>query len=204
MSNPIVIGLTGKARSGKDTVADYLVYNYGFKKYSIANAVKDAALAVNPIVYWDKFSDKPVRLAQLISAVGWEIAKDTYPEVRSILQLLGTEAGWKMHGQDMWTRRTEQAIRNENDPRTMRVVISDIRFPHEIDMLRSLSEEYLVARVERDNVGISGTSLGQHESENNEFPVDFHIMNDGSLGELSSKVDFLVSGIEGGDCNDVR
>ena len=37
------IAFTGRAGSGKTTLADYLVENYGFVKYSFAAAVKETA-----------------------------------------------------------------------------------------------------------------------------------------------------------------
>ncbi|MBK8772141.1 MAG: hypothetical protein IPM06_17205 [Rhizobiales bacterium] len=36
----ILIGLAGKAGSGKDSVADYLVRHYGFIKFSFADALR--------------------------------------------------------------------------------------------------------------------------------------------------------------------
>lgn len=37
----VLIGLTGKKRSGKDTTADYLVEKYGFSKMSFSTPLKD-------------------------------------------------------------------------------------------------------------------------------------------------------------------
>lgn len=39
----MIICLIGKQRAGKDTVADYLVERYGFKKMSLADKVKEVA-----------------------------------------------------------------------------------------------------------------------------------------------------------------
>jgi len=36
----ILLGLSGKPRSGKDSVAKYIVDNYGFKQYAIADRIK--------------------------------------------------------------------------------------------------------------------------------------------------------------------
>ena len=36
----VIIGLIGNKRVGKDTIADYLVNNYNFKKYAFADQIK--------------------------------------------------------------------------------------------------------------------------------------------------------------------
>lgn len=36
-----IIGIIGKKRHGKDTIADYLVSNYGYTKVSFADTLKD-------------------------------------------------------------------------------------------------------------------------------------------------------------------
>jgi len=36
----ILVGISGRARHGKDTVADYLVENFNFKKFSLATQLK--------------------------------------------------------------------------------------------------------------------------------------------------------------------
>lgn len=39
--NKIIIGICGKASSGKDTTANYLVENYGYQQLSLAEPIKD-------------------------------------------------------------------------------------------------------------------------------------------------------------------
>ena len=39
----MIIGITGKKRSGKDTISDFLVEKYGFVKYGFADPIKDIA-----------------------------------------------------------------------------------------------------------------------------------------------------------------
>ena len=41
MNNINIIGILGNKRVGKDTVADYLVKNYGFIKYNFADPIKE-------------------------------------------------------------------------------------------------------------------------------------------------------------------
>ena len=36
----MLVGITGKAGSGKDTVGDYLVKSHGFKKIALADPIK--------------------------------------------------------------------------------------------------------------------------------------------------------------------
>lgn len=64
-----IIGLHGKARSGKDTIADYLVEQYGFVKFGFADALyKEVAEAfsVAPFFLQDVLTkDRPSELMRL-------------------------------------------------------------------------------------------------------------------------------------------
>jgi dephospho-CoA kinase len=52
----MIIGLSGYARSGKDTAADHLVNEYGFTRYSFAAPMKEAMYRLNPIVHSDQIA----------------------------------------------------------------------------------------------------------------------------------------------------
>lgn len=41
--NTNLIGIIGKKRSGKDTISDYLIKNYGYQKYGFADPLKRGA-----------------------------------------------------------------------------------------------------------------------------------------------------------------
>ena len=47
----MILGVTGLIGSGKDTIADYLVTEHGFKRVSFAASLKDAVAAV---FGWDR------------------------------------------------------------------------------------------------------------------------------------------------------
>ena len=47
----MIIGICGLIGSGKDTIADYLVTNYNFKKLSFADKLKDS---VATMFDWDR------------------------------------------------------------------------------------------------------------------------------------------------------
>lgn len=95
----MLIGLTGVARAGKDSVADILVEEYEFTKISPADLVRAVALGADP---WMPVKDaKWFPLSALVAHYGWEEAKE-FPEVRTFLQRLGTEGGRKVLGEDVW------------------------------------------------------------------------------------------------------
>src|SRR5690606_6998177 len=124
----MIIGLTGYARAGKSTAAKHLVENHGFTELSFAKALKDMALAVNPIIesldpdgrawrHADQLIDEgvadvygTVRLAPLVSVYGWDHAKDNYPEVRGFLQRLGTEGVRGILGDSAWIHVVEDEL----------------------------------------------------------------------------------------------
>lgn len=174
----ITIGLAGYARAGKDTVAK-MVTEYEFEQRSFAKPLKDALYALNPLV--DQVGDVTCRIDDLVDSVGWEQAKSS-PEVRSLLQRLGTEAGRNVLGQNIWV----DALFNQ--PSNGRIVISDVRFPNEAAAIKLRGG--LVWRVERPGYGPVNT----HASETaiDDFPYDGVIVNDGDLGQLQVRVKEIV------------
>ncbi len=90
----MIIGLSGYARSGKDTVAELLVLNYGFKRVAFADGIRDALIALNPILHDGH------RLNEVVQMYGWDVAK-AKDEVRRLLQVMGTEVGRKLIHEDV-------------------------------------------------------------------------------------------------------
>lgn len=193
LSAPL-IGLGGLLRSGKDAFADYLVDEHGFVKLGMSDALHEAMLAIDPIVeahgnVYDSTAEG-YRYSQLVTAVGYVEAK-TDPEVRRLLQQLGTEVGRNMVGENVWVNIMGRKIydhRAAGHP----VVVTGIRFPNEVQMVSDLSGRALW--LERPGVQAPSTGTASHASENSVSATDFDavVLNDGSLGELHAKADEIA------------
>lgn len=177
-----LIGLIGRARAGKDTFADHLVLAHGFTKASFAAPLKAAALRLDPIIY-ASYTGRLTRLSQVVAVIGWERAKDDYPEVRAILQRLGTDAIRKIDD-GFWVRQAVAGL----DPDTP-TVFTDVRFPNEADMLRSRGG--VLVRIVRPGVEVAGSA---HVSETalDLYPVNLTVSNDGTHGDLIAKARALA------------
>jgi dephospho-CoA kinase len=99
----MIIGLSGYAQSGKDTVAELLCLNYGFKRISFALPMRDAIYTLNPLV------EGTNRIVDLVDEYGWDVAKAN-PEVRRLLQVFGTDVGRKMFNENFRTSSLIHAI----------------------------------------------------------------------------------------------
>lgn len=188
LSTPL-IGLGGLLRSGKDAFADYLVDEYGFVKLGMSDALHEAMLKIDPVVrIWNDGSFE--RYAEKIKEVGYVEAKKL-PEVRRLLQKLGTEVGRNMVGEDVWVNIMARKI-DDHRAAGHPVVVTGIRFPNEVQMITALSGETLW--LERPGIHAPSTGTASHASENSVSATDFDsvVLNDGSLGELREKADEIA------------
>ncbi|GAA2230353.1 hypothetical protein N1031_07005 [Herbiconiux moechotypicola] len=205
MTAPALIGLIGKKRSGKDTFADALVAEGGFVKIAFADPLKEAALALDPIVGRPAIPapeggiltpGHDVRLSEVIDALGWERAKDYVPEVRRTLQRLGTEA-IRALDDGFWIRAamrrvdaTRSLLRlrlNTSDSREATrprpVVVTDCRFPNEADAIRERGGQ--IIRVTRP--GVESTDPHPSEVALDSYAEDYHVLNDGTIADLHER-----------------
>lgn len=203
-----VIGLGGKLRAGKDAVADYLVQRHGYVKIGMSDALHEAMLALDPIVIVDEFVQYPegapgygwntprkqMRYAELCEAVGYTEAKKK-PEVRRLLQVLGTEVGRKMIGEDTWTNIVRRRI-DEFEKRGIPVVLTGLRYPNELAIINERhGGGAITIWVERPGVEAPSASTASHSSENSVTVEDFDFVleNDGTLAQLYAKVDTIAA-----------
>ena len=188
------IGIVGRKRSGKDTAAAALVEKLGYARHGLADPLKDAALALDPIVdvisnFYANGEPEPVRLSEVVQDEGWEKAKDEYPEVRRTLQRLGDEAGRQVHGERTWVNQLLLRVGEEN-AHGRPVVVPDVRYPNEANEL--VMAGFLVVRIERP--GFCDPVPGEHASEQVErLSVHEIVRNTGTVEDLHAEILGLAS-----------
>lgn len=124
-----LVGLTGPAGIGKNVVSGLLYEVFGFQTFAVADNVREALLAFDPMLSSD------VSLAQLVNKVGWDEAKRHRvhgPEVKRLMDALGSDVGRAFFGENVWTRLLEEDIAHKGGVTPKRpAVIDDLHFDHE-------------------------------------------------------------------------
>lgn len=195
------IGIIGRARVGKDTAGQWLVDNRGYRRVGFADPLKEAALRLDPIVgtrtveswdivygEWEDHSySEDVRLSPLVAEMGWERAKDEYPEVRRILQELG--AAIRAIDPEFWLRTAMAKVQAANED-GVPCVITDVRYPNEAASLKRAG--FHLVHIDRP-----GVPQLNHESEGALTPedADFIIRNMSDLTTFVGKVEVVVDRI---------
>jgi hypothetical protein len=182
----MIIGLSGWARAGKDSVAGILVDHHGYRRVAFADKLRDVALAVNPVVdatCRDVTQGGPVYLSELVDALGWDEAKVAHYEVRRILQTLG---GAVRDHVDRWAW-VKAALRDVDVDEN--VVISDVRYRNEARAITARGG--LVVRVRRPGVEAVNGHASEHDLDY--WPFDHVIDNNGTLDDLADVVDVVVA-----------
>jgi hypothetical protein len=164
MSAPIIIGLTGYAGAGKDTVADALVTHAGFRKIAFADQLRlevsggyqlgdqsyllaQRSTKETPLhalafcrCHQEAFVD---RMMDLQSAeqpdFDWETWAYAPRSPRQIMQWWGTEYR-RAESANYWSTKTAVHIAANSDE-DARWIITDCRFDNEAQCIRSLGGE---------------------------------------------------------------
>lgn len=177
---PIVIGIAGYKRSGKDTIAGQIGFN--LVKF---NFFKNSEILIEKFA---KGVKQEVCEAFDISLEHLDKRKNESALVRRVIQTVGTEWGREEKGKDVWVNQVEERIKK--NPNTKIVFITDLRFISEADWIRN--KNGFIVRVERK--GQVNTDLHASEVEVDKIPSpDYRITNDGvNLNALAREVKFLT------------
>lgn len=172
-----LIGLTGKAGSGKDTVGTILCRSYNMYPSAFASPLKSALRAMG-------FPEPEDRNAKEAVIPGFAFSW------RELAQTLGTEWG-RARDPDLWLKlcmaKADDTINNLGH----KVVITDVRFENEAAAIRERGGQ--IWHI----TGREGQMFGATKAHASEAGVqvakgDKVIVNSGTLVELADLVDELM------------
>lgn len=172
----VVIGVLGKARAGKDTLAGCFAGRV---------VTRNVALATPLYKY----------VADMMGTTIEELRKPNYKEhIRPLLQQVA-DSTRKVIGDSTFALKARKEFENTEDF----VIITDVRYESDMEVIARLREFgwlVLFVSVERDNkLKASGRA---HSSEklagNLEYvPIDYKFNNNSSIADLQSQVDVFLT-----------
>ncbi len=159
-------------RSGKDSVAEYLIKKYGFTRFAFGDGIRS--------VCRDLF---PEQLANV-------------QKPRSLLQ--GVGQAMRMFNPNVWINKCFKEIKEHYGD----IIITDLRQPNELNavkldgfyVIRVSSPDEV--RIQRMNAAGDNFTLDElnHETERHidSMDVDFEIHNDGDLDHLHNQIEIIL------------
>lgn len=175
-----VIGICGKARVGKTTVAEAIMrMGGGAYTYSFADPIRAMVKAAFGVDATDAFWQRHKEDA---------LSNFAGRSLRHVLQTLGTEWGREHIHPDIWVRLAA----DELSTRGPGMVIADVRFGNEANWIRATGG--LLIHLSRPGA----PAVRQHLSEMGvgREPGDPLIINDGCIEELYEAVHDIIYGSE--------
>lgn len=172
---PLKIALIGGARTGKDTIADYLGSKAGFIRLAFGDSLKEFLFATFP----DLPQEPKPRQAMI----------DFGQSCRAIDPLV-------------WIKQLHRTARTYEKNGYTNFVITDVRQPNEIEYCRK--NGYILVKVEASKEAQVKRAIAGGEVLNPENILDtlalnfeeydFKIENNGSLLDLYKQIDQLIEG----------
>lgn len=189
-SAPLVIGVAGYARAGKDTVGRALIEHHDVQRIAFADKLKELLSEIDPVLETRAVcadlppgnehapTDPRCMSAPLSTWRAWGASEDWLKDntdYRGYLQDLG--AGVRtILGEDTWVR----AALMDLEP-GQKYVITDVRYPNEADAIRAMGGS--IWRVRRDGTGPANDHASETAMDDYRYDVTLH--NDGTVDDLA-------------------
>ena len=177
---PNIIAICGYKQTGKDTIANHLVNEYGYTHYKITNKLRDVIQLLfdlnnndyekNKEVINDKWGITPRKMMQFIGTDLFQYK----------IQELLPNIDRKFWIKTLLTDELVNKINNEN----FKIVISDLRFIHEYTEL--LNFDIKVLKVTNNRITHNDTHISENEFL--QIPYNYEIKNNTDLKDLYEEI----------------
>lgn len=205
-----LIGLIGKAGSGKDTAAQVLIEKHDFAHCKFAKPLKDIVSRAfgiedryleDPLFKDEKFpepwlieEDDFERFTDnlpynFVSSANYDVIKKlmigtSIDSVRKLLQFIGTDVVRNHIDPQFWTSMAKSKIEYWKSHHSS-VVFTDVRFNNEVDLIKK--EGGIIVRVDKQM-----EIVDNHVSEQLRVKPDYVLRNEGTIEELHKKMEELL------------
>lgn len=179
---PRLIGLSGYAQSGKDTVGRIITEHYGHEPVSFSDKLREFLYAQRVIYLPDGRL-----LNDVVDEIGWEEARLVYPVIRELQQYTGTDAGRNLIYDRIWVDASMRSML-PGQP----YVFTSVRFPNEAEVITEAGGVLL--RVVRPGVGPVNAHMSDTQLDGWRF--DGIVVNSGTILDLHTEVTKTLEGLK--------
>jgi hypothetical protein len=195
------IMLSGWKGSGKDEIAKYLTSNHGFKRVAFADILKDHVSKVYSIdrSFIDTNKEDPLFQYSFNPVNSYDQA--IFSELKCHLAKVGDEYYWTPRALCILEGNTKRcvdpnywvkkALNNIN--KDANIVITDCRFPNEVETVNFYSNSCHVVRVDRFD---STTSTDASERSMDNYSFDYIIKNKRDIEDLHEAIEVMLTRLE--------
>ena len=175
---PIIL-ISGHAGAGKTTLGNFISETYNKPSLEIALA--------------DKLKEITFKILKLchiqIDSIDDLYNRETKEQYRHYLQQIGTEICQTSFGKTCWC----EAIRKDiEDNKNKLILITDIRFKHEIEWFKKNYKDVLCIKVSSNRI-VQSAQFHISEQEVDELKCDYFIDNNSTLDNLKEEAKNIIN-----------
>jgi len=155
-----LVGLVGKAGSGKDKFFSTVLSKYNYTRLALADPVK--VLACHYLLNSIPLENEKDRFRLFASVYKEVFSMDKSSLVRILLQQIGTEVARKQISPTFWTDLATPLVL-ERINKNIKVAVTDVRFVNEAEWIRSLGG--IIVKIDNQGKYSNNSLEANHDSE---------------------------------------